>query len=149
KTMSNNLPANSSNLIPSRLPIPVNDNLSSAEFQPSFSEWQEKEEISLRDYLYVISHRKWLVVTVFALVLLSALIFTLASTRIYKASAIIEVSSESQQVTKFEEVLGANVKAREFYETQVELICSKTLIGRIIEKLNLAGTSGSGSNPLR
>jgi len=136
--MSNNLPVNDSNLISNKLPIPATENLPSAEFQTALSEWQGQEEISLRDYFHVISRRKWLIITVFALVLLSALIFTLASTRIYKASATIEVSPESAQVTKFEEVLGSNIKAREFYETQVELICSKTLIKRVIEKLNLA-----------
>ena len=51
--------------------------------------------------------------------------------------AVIEVNQASPQVTKFEDILGSEVKAREFYETQVELIGSKTLINRIIDKLNL------------
>ncbi|MEN8692541.1 MAG: GumC family protein, partial [Desulfobacterales bacterium] len=120
-----------------KLPVSFNDNLSATEIQKPFYTWQEKEEIGLHDYLDVIVRRKWLIITFLMLVFLSTLIFTLTSPRIYQAKAVIEVNQVSPQVTKFEEVLGSEVKAREFYETQVELIGSKTLISRVIEKLNL------------
>jgi succinoglycan biosynthesis transport protein ExoP len=120
-----------------KLPVSFNDNLPATEIQKPFYTWQEKEEIGLHDYLDVIVRRKWLIITFLMLVFLSTLIFTLTSPRIYQAKAVIEVNQVSPQVTKFEEVLGSEVKAREFYETQVELIGSKTLISRVIEKLNL------------
>jgi uncharacterized protein involved in exopolysaccharide biosynthesis len=120
-----------------RLPISFNDNLPATEIQKPYYTWQEKEEISLHDYLDVIVRRKWLIIMFLVLVFLSTLIFTLTATKIYKAMAVVEVNQASPQVTKFEEVLGSEVKAREFYETQVELISSKTLMGRIIDKLNL------------
>ena len=120
-----------------RLPVSFNDNLPATEIQRPFYPWQEKEEINLHDYLDVIVRRKWLIIMFLVLVFLSTLIFTLTSTKIYKAKAVVEVNQASPQVTKFEEMLGSEVKAREFYETQVELIGSKTLIGRTIDKLNL------------
>jgi uncharacterized protein involved in exopolysaccharide biosynthesis len=121
----------------SGLQIYTEGGLPASDFQKSFYEWQETEEIHLRDYLDVIVRRKWLIIAVLMLVFLTTLIFTLASTKIYNASAVIEVSQEIPQVTKFEEVLGSEVQAREFYETQVELIRSKSMIGRVIKKLNL------------
>ena len=75
-----------------KLPVSYNDNLPSTEIQKPFYAWQEKEEISLHDYLDVIIRRKWLIVTFLMLVFLSTLTFTLASTKIYKAVAIIEVN---------------------------------------------------------
>jgi uncharacterized protein involved in exopolysaccharide biosynthesis len=120
-----------------KLPVSFNDNLPATEIQKPFYTWQEKEEFGLHDYLDVIVRRKWLIITFLMLVFLSTLIFTLTSTKIYKAMAVIEVNQASHQVTKFEDILGSEVKAREFYETQVELIGSKTLINRIIDKLNL------------
>ena len=111
--------------------FPAND------FQKSFYEWQEAEKIQIRDYLDVIVRRKWLIITVLMLVFLSTLIFTLSTPKIYEASAVIEVSQEIPQVTKFEEVLGSEVQAREFYETQVDLIRSKPIIERVNQKLNL------------
>ena len=119
------------------LPIAAGNHLSSAYAQSPFYEFEKDEEIQLRDYLDVILRRKWLILTVLILVFLSTLVFTLASTKIYKASAILEVNQETPQVTKFEEVLASKVQAREFYETQVELICSRTMINRVIDRLDL------------
>ncbi len=119
------------------LPDVAGNDLPAKDFQKPFYGWQETEEIQLRDYLDVIVRRKWLILTVLALVFLSTLIFTLAVTRIYEASAVVEVSQETPHVTTFQEVLGSEIQAREFYETQVELIRSKAMINRVIEKLDL------------
>ena len=119
------------------LPIAAGNHLPSANGQSSFYEFQKDEEIQLRDYLDVIIRRKWLILTVLVLAFLSTLVYSLASTKIYKASAILEVNQETPQVTKFEEVLASKVQAREFYETQVELICSRTMINRVIDRLDL------------
>jgi len=113
------------------------ENFLSAANYNRFYEFQEDEEVQLRDYLDVIMRRKWLIATFLAMAFLSTLVFTLASTKIYEASALIEVNQESPQVTKFEEVLASKVQAREFYETQVELISSRAMIDRVIDKLDL------------
>ena len=119
------------------LPDVPGNRLPANEFQKPFYDWQETEEIQLRDYLDVILRRKWLIMTVLTLVFLSTLIFTLTVTRIYEASAVVEVSQENPHVTSFQEVLGSEIQAREFYETQVELIRSKAMIHRVIEQLDL------------
>jgi polysaccharide biosynthesis transport protein len=105
--------------------------------EPTYYEWQDSDEIKLRDYLDVILRRKWLIFAVFALVFLSVLILTLSATRIYEASALIEVSQDTPRVTSFQEVLGSEIKAREFYETQVELLGNRAMINRVIDKLGL------------
>jgi succinoglycan biosynthesis transport protein ExoP len=119
------------------LPALPGNHLLSADGQIPFYEFQKDEDIQLRDYLDVMLRRKWLIMTVLALTFLSTMVFTLASTKIYEASAVVEVNQETPQVTKFEEVLASKVQAREFYETQVELICSRAMISRVIDKLNL------------
>ncbi len=119
------------------LPDIAGNHLPANQFQKPFYDWQETEEIQLRDYIDVILRRKWLILTVLTLVFLSTLIFTLAVTRIYEASAVVEVSQENPHVTNFQEVLGSEIQAREFYETQVELIRSKAMIRRLIENLDL------------
>jgi capsular exopolysaccharide synthesis family protein len=119
-----------------RVPATYNQHLPSTELSGAIPGWEDGEEIHLRDYLDVIIRRKWLIVSVLALSFITTLIFTLASTKIYKATTTIEVTQQTPQVTKFEEVVAAEVKAREFYETQVALLLSKTLIERVIEKLN-------------
>ncbi len=119
------------------LPDVAGNHLPANDYQKPFYNWQEAEDIQLRDYLDVILRRKWLILTVLILVFLSTLIFTLAVTRIYEASAVVEVSQETPHVTTFQEVLGSEIQAREFYETQVELLRSKAMIHRVIQKLDL------------
>ena len=120
-----------------RVPAIYNQHLPSTELRAAVPEWEYGEEIHLRDYLDVVVRRKWPIICILAISFITTLIFTLASTKIYKATATIEVTQETSQVTKFEEIVAAEVKAREFYETQVALLLSQTLIERVIEKLNL------------
>ena len=111
--------------------------LPSTELRQAAPEW-DAEEVHLRDYLDVIFRRKWLIVSFLMLTFISTLILTLASSKIYKASSSIEISSENQKVTKFEEVLGTEMRAQEFYQTQVDLLQNSALAWRVIEKLDLA-----------
>jgi len=111
--------------------------LPSTEFREPVPNW-DAEEINLRDYLEVLIRRKWLIFSIMALVFLTTLVFTLTATKIYLAPASLEVTREAPKVTKFEEMVTAEVNAREFYETQVSLLKSKALIQRVIDKLNLA-----------
>jgi len=118
-------------------PAIYHQHLPSTELREAIPGWEDGEEIHLRDYLDVVIRRKWLIVCILALSFITTLIFTLASTKIYKATATIEVTQQTPQVTKFEEVVAAEVQAREFYETQVALLTSQALIERVVEKLNL------------
>ncbi|MCJ7540119.1 MAG: Wzz/FepE/Etk N-terminal domain-containing protein, partial [Desulfobacterales bacterium] len=111
--------------------------LPSAELRQDFSDW-DAEEVHLRDYLDVIFRRRWLIVSFLMLTFISTLILTLASPKIYKASSSIEVSTQDQNVTKFEEVVATEVRVQEFYQTQVDLLQNNELARRVIETLELA-----------
>lgn len=114
-----------------------NQNLPSTDFRHAVPEW-DTEEVHLRDYLDVIFRRKWLIISFLALTFITTLILTLASPKIYKASTSIEVMPQNQKVTKFEEVVGTEIRAQEFYQTQVDLLQNNALIRRVVEKLDLA-----------
>lgn len=96
-----------------------------------------EEEVSLRDYLDVLLRRKWLMLGFLLLTFISTAVFTLSATRIYKATATLEVNPEQPKVTKFEEVVAGEIRAQEFMQTQVGLLESKTLARRVAEKLDL------------
>jgi len=116
-------------------PIPAQAYLPSTEVRGSVPDLDN--EISLRDYLEVLIRRKWLIISFLMVIFLSTLIFTLASTKIYKAAASLEIAQESNKVTKFEEVTPVEAQVRERYETQVHLLKSDILAKRVIDKLNL------------
>lgn len=111
--------------------------LPSTELRQAVPEW-DTEEVHLRDYLDVLFRRKWLIISFLALTFITTLILTLSSPKLYKASASIEVFPKEQKVTKFEEVVGAEMRTQEFFQTQVELLQNNALANRVIEKLDLA-----------
>jgi capsular exopolysaccharide synthesis family protein len=135
--MSDEIRLNYENNGQGRVPAAYNQHLPSTELRGGIPGWEDGEDVHLRDYLDVLVRRKWLIICILAISFITTLIFTLSSTKIYKATTTIEVTQETSQVTKFEQVVAAEVKAREFYETQVALLRSQALIGRVIEKLNL------------
>jgi len=109
--------------------------LPSTEFRESVPDMDE--EISIKDYLDVLLRRKWLVLGFLFLVFISTAIFTFSETRIYKATATIEVSRQQAKVTKFEEMVGDEMRSQEFMQTQIALLESKTLARRVAEKLSM------------
>lgn len=112
-------------------------NLLSVEYRDPIREWNP-EEVHLRDYLDIIIRRRWMIINCLILVFVSVLIFTLSQTRLYKASTTIEVGTQNQKVTKFEEVEKSNLAAADYYATQVQLVQSREIIGRVVDRLNLA-----------
>jgi polysaccharide biosynthesis transport protein len=96
-----------------------------------------EEEIHLRDYLDVIFRRKWLILGLLLMTFVSTLIFSLAAQKLYRAEGSLEMSMDSQRLTKFEDVMEQRVRAQEFVTTQVALLKSNTVAQRVIEYLNL------------
>lgn len=109
--------------------------LPSTEFRESVPSMEE--EVSLRDYLDVLLRRKWLILSFLVLTFVSTMVFTLASTKIYKATATVEVTPASPKVTKFEEVVESQIRSQEFLQTQVGLLQSEALALRVIKKMDL------------
>jgi polysaccharide biosynthesis transport protein len=114
----------------------VGSNLPSTEFRESIPNNIE-EEIDLRDYIEVILRRKWLVLGVLFFIFMSTLIFSLSAKKLYRATGTIEVSTESQKVTKFEDVVSEGLRSQEFIATQVSLLKSTAVADRVIQAINL------------
>jgi len=99
----------------------------------------EEREIHLRDYLRVISKRRYTVYTFFTIVVIVVLIGTLSSTPVYKASAKVLI----------ERVEGYNLSMMnpyytaydpEFYETQYQLVKSTSTAQKVVKMLALEST---------
>ncbi|UCD33314.1 MAG: hypothetical protein JSV38_05445, partial [Desulfobacterales bacterium] len=110
--------------------------LPSTELRKDIPAW-DTEDVHLRDYLDVVIRRKWLILSVLFLTFITTLVLTLSSPKLYKATASIEVYPKEQKVTKFEEVVTAEMRAQEFFQTQVELLQNNALALRVIEQLDL------------
>ncbi|MEN8140631.1 MAG: polysaccharide biosynthesis tyrosine autokinase [Thermodesulfobacteriota bacterium] len=98
-------------------------------------DFPEESEIHLRDYLRVIKKRKAIVLTFAVITIAVVLLATLATTPLYRASA--EVLIERNYDTELTGGRGYVPYDPEFYGTQFNIIQSKNVVRRVVEKLQL------------
>ncbi len=100
----------------------------------------EVEKNSLREYWRIVKRHKWVVIaTLFMLVTLVTLA-TLMTRPVYRATVKVEIGKETERVLsgqRIMEVETANVFNPLYMQTQVEILQSRDLARRIINKLNL------------
>ncbi len=99
----------------------------------------DDEAIHLRDLWRVIVKRKWVVIAVFLIVVVTALVVTMMATPIYRATITLKIEREASKVIDFK---GAPTVPDEygdidFYRTQYELLKSRTLAERVVKQLDL------------
>ncbi len=120
----------------SNVVVSETSNLPSTEYRDAIPDSIE-EEINIRDYLDILVRRKWVIAGILLLVFVSTFIYSMTATPLYMATATLEITPEDNKITKFEEVMASELKSREYYETQISLLKSTTLMENVIEKLNL------------
>jgi len=114
--------------------------------QPAFAAAMEDDDaIHLRDLWRVIVKRKWVVVAVLLIVLLTALVVTMMATPVYRASITLKIERDAAKVVDFK---GAPVVPEEygdidFYRTQYELLKSRSLAERVVRQLDLKQRSAT------
>jgi succinoglycan biosynthesis transport protein ExoP len=96
-----------------------------------------EEQIDLRDYLRVILKRRWIVVTVFAVIVISIAIYTFTATPVYEATTRLVIEKENPNVVSVEEVMAVDASGTDYYQTQYKLIESRTVAREVIRRLGL------------
>ncbi|KON80447.1 polysaccharide biosynthesis tyrosine autokinase [Azoarcus sp. PA01] len=110
----------------------------------SHVEEDDDDTIDLRAIWDTIVKRKWTVITFFAIVMVSVLTATFLMTPIYRASLTLQIERQEAKVLEYQGVTPNEMQGdtKDFYETQYELLKSRTLAQRVIDQLNL------GDHPL-
>jgi len=102
----------------------------------------EEREIHLRDYLKIVYKRRYTVLTFFAIVFIVVLIGTLSSIPVYQAAS--KVLIEKVEPGNFSMPYPYySLYEPEFYETQYQLIRSKSVARKVVKMLSLEKTYGS------
>ncbi|MBO9716022.1 MAG: GumC family protein [Pseudoxanthomonas sp.] len=96
-------------------------------------------ESTLAEYATALYRRRWLVIAIAAAVVLVALVVTLAQPTLYQATTMLQIERESMKVVAVEELMPAESPMdRDFYQTQYELLTSRSLTRRVIARTGLA-----------
>jgi len=98
----------------------------------------DDDAIDLRHYLYVLSKYTWSILglTIVISLLTTLIVFSIEPT--YRATATVLIESQEQNVVSIEEVYGLQGANDEYFETQNQILKSRELSERVIDKLNIA-----------
>lgn len=98
-------------------------------------------ELDFRAYLRILLKRRWTLLGAAAIVLATVLIGTLLMTPIYRASATLQIERDTIKVVD----VGAMTPLegggdKDFYQTQYELLKSRSLMQRVVDQMGLAAS---------
>ncbi len=99
---------------------------------------EQPEGLDLKGFITVLTRRKKLILITALTTLLLALLITLMMPPTYRATSTLKIERYANGPS--ENILNAESSRsdRDFFETQIQLIQSKTLARRVIDKLNIA-----------
>lgn len=97
----------------------------------------EEETIDLREYWSVIRRHIWGIFGLSFAITILAIVIVFSLTPIYKASTTILLESQEANVVSIEEVYGINSKNMDYYYSQLEIIKSRSIAEKVVNKLNL------------
>ena len=103
-------------------------------------ERRDDDEIDLLAYWRILVKRRWLVLGILAGVVALALLKTLMTTPIYRATSVLQLEKSGTQVVQVEGIQPDSDPYGwdpEFLQTQYELLQSRSLAERVADELNL------------
>jgi len=106
-----------------------------------------EEQIDLRDYLRILIKRRWIMMAIFMVVVLTVTIHTFTSTPIYKATARIVIEKENPNLMSIQEVMAVDSTGSDYYQTQYKIIESRNVAREVIRRLDLANSPEFFSKP--
>ena len=96
-----------------------------------------KQEPHLRDYLGMLLKHKWIILASILLIVPYATFHAFRMTPVYEATCRIIIEKEAPMVMDIKQVEIRDTSYTNYYETQYEILKSRSLAGSVIEELNL------------
>lgn len=108
-------------------------------WEAAYIESGSDEVLNLREYWRVFVKRKWTILTSFIITVAITATSTFLMTPIFRATVVLQIDREAPQVVKFDAVVPIDTEGsgQQFYQTQYELLKSRTMAERVIDQLDL------------
>lgn len=95
----------------------------------------ETVQRTLQDYLLILRERIWYIVVVFLVVFSSSLVYTLSQTKIYQATATVQILRRDPTVVQVQQVVENDIRSAEDLNTQIKILESGNIVSRVAEGL--------------
>ncbi len=93
--------------------------------------------INLRRYVTAVFKRKWYIIIFSLVVSLFSVLKALTIEPSYKSTSVLLIESEQVKAISIEDVYGLGFAREEYYQTQFEILKSRSVVSKVIKKLNL------------
>ncbi len=100
-------------------------------------EEHKEKQIDLRQYLGVMIKRRWIIFTIFTVLVLTVAVNTFTAVPIYQATARIVIEKENPNLVSIQEVMAVDSTGTDYYQTQYKIIESRTVARDVIRRLDL------------
>jgi capsular exopolysaccharide synthesis family protein len=99
----------------------------------------ERKEIDLFEYWKVILKRKWIIISFLTVIVILAGVYSFTARPLYRAGATILIDEPTTSLINIQEILdlGISPGPGTYFNTQLELLSSRSLAERVVKKLNL------------
>jgi succinoglycan biosynthesis transport protein ExoP len=111
----------------------LQDRLQAAEAPPPAA----METLDIVEYWRAIAKRRWSILGLTLVVAVLAALIASSMRPLYRGSATILIEQGKSKVVSIEEVYSQGLIQREYYQTQVEILKSDELAGKVVQKLKL------------
>ncbi len=121
-------------------PVPARETLPDTYSPPSaYSDpIVDEGRLDLRKYLWLLFKHRWLIAGSAGVFIILGLLATLLTTPVYRADATIQINRNVDTVVEFEGMKSPDAgRDIEFYQTQYELLKSRSLAERVVTDLGL------------
>src|SRR5207248_4570666 len=105
----------------------------------------DEAEVHLLDYVKVLYKRRWSWLTVFLFIVVGALVYVFTATPVYQAKTRLLIEAENPNVVSFKAVIDEDQTKADYYQTQYNILQSRALARRTIDRLKLWETPPFGS----
>ena len=107
-------------------------------------EWEDNEGLDLRQMGGVVYRRKWSILSLAFVATLLAALIVYTMTPIYQAAAIVHIQSEQANIVSIEEIYGIDARRDDYYNTQAEILRSRTIAGKVVDAEGPIPSTSSG-----
>ena len=104
-------------------------------------------EPHLTDYARVLYKRRWIAGTAFTVLFLLVTVYTFTATPVYEATTKLLIESDNPNVVSFKEVIDEQGSKNDYYQTQYNILQSRTLARRTLNDLKLWNHEQFGGTP--
>ena len=101
----------------------------------------QKQTAHLKDYIRILIARRWVIIGVLVLTVLSVAAYVIMATPVYRAEATLLIEPSKIKLTEFKDVYdpisgesGGALERREYYATQHKLMASRSLLEKTFDE---------------